>query len=243
MIPWIRWNQDQTFSKGVRDMEVACSRIANKTARILAYTYADALGRWFDARTTRTLRILRLEAYCFGGPAAREKSGYAEDSTFMSRTLSKANRPIFWCLVLGLLAFAIKPAPAQNQPSNVRLTAAAWTAFLNKDWKLAISKADDCIRRHRLTADRLQANLEQSRAPAPPTGPATPEEIKAIFARGPLNDVATCWLIKAWALVQLQLRADAEKAYAAAAKYTYARCWDPPPNGWFWSPAEEASYR
>lgn len=135
------------------------------------------------------------------------------------------------------------PQDQLSQLSNVRLTAAAWSAFLDKNWKLAISKADDCIRRHRLTADRLQANLEQARAPVPPTGPATADEIKAIFSRGPLNDVATCWIIKAWALEQLQQRDEAEKAFAAAAKYTYARCWDPPPHGWFWSPAEEAIYR
>ena len=77
-------------------MKVACSGIANKIARILAYTYAGAFGRWFEARTTRTLRIHRLEAYCFGGPAAREKSGYAGGFTFKSHTQAGVPVGVLW---------------------------------------------------------------------------------------------------------------------------------------------------
>ena len=135
--PESRWSGarfQEEHQRRVRDLKVACSRIANKTARILAYTYAGAFGRWFEARTTRTLRIHRLEAYCFGGPAAREKSGYAEDSTFKSRThqrqVSQGRRPDRQVLNVHLLSAILSVSVAR--PACI----AAWrTGFDSRIWR------------------------------------------------------------------------------------------------------------
>jgi hypothetical protein len=57
-----------------------------------------------------------------------------------------------------------------------------------------------------------------------------------------LNDVGTCWFIRGRSLEKMRRNSEAKTAYGAAAKYTYARCWDPDGQA-YWSPAEAAAER
>jgi tetratricopeptide (TPR) repeat protein len=124
----------------------------------------------------------------------------------------------------------------EAQPLNVQLTNQAWDAFNKGDYERAITYAEKCITEFLGAAGRKQLQLVNDKAPLPPTGSVSKEEKKSIFANGLLNDVATCFYIKGRSAEALGHKDEAIKAYQAAAKYTYARCWDP--KGWFWSPSE-----
>jgi hypothetical protein len=130
---------------------------------------------------------------------------------------------------------ATGPAP---QPKNVVLTTAAWNAFNAKDSSQAIARTQECIDEFRVSADQEQAELEKQKLPLPPKGKVTEAEKQAIFARGLLNDVATCYFIKGRSAEYLGRIDLAREAYGQATRYTYARTWDP--AGFFWSPAEGA---
>jgi len=97
-----------------------------------------------------------------------------------------------------------------------------------------------CIEEYGGGADRAQAELERARAPLPGTDGLSEAEKRTIFARGLLNDVATCAWIAGRSAQRLGRMEEARSAYQRAARYTYARCWDPR-RGAFWSPAEAAS--
>lgn len=129
-----------------------------------------------------------------------------------------------------------------QQPLNVRLTTAAWSAFNKKDYRTAIEKAAKCINEFQGAANREQAELKGQGAPYPPVGRASPEEQTVIFARGLLNDVATCFYIQGRSAEYLGLLEDAKRAYQQASTYTYARTWDPD-GGFFWSPAQASTDR
>lgn len=124
----------------------------------------------------------------------------------------------------------------EAQPLNVQLTNQAWEAFNKGDYEHATTYAEKCVNEFLGGAERRQLQLEKDRAPLPPTGAVTEQEKETIFANGLLNDVATCLYIKGRSAEALGHKDEAIKAYQAAAKYTYARCWDP--KGWFWSPSE-----
>lgn len=128
----------------------------------------------------------------------------------------------------------------QNEPENVQLTNAAWDAYNRSDFEQAIKAADKCIDEFQGDADRKQASLEGEH-PTIPVGKVSKDEKKKILANGVLNDVATCFFIKGRSAENLKRMDDAKQAYKAAAKYIYARTWDP--KGWFWSPADAASDR
>jgi hypothetical protein len=125
-----------------------------------------------------------------------------------------------------------------KRPINERLTSSAWDEFNKRHYQAAITAADKCIKKFRDDADGIQARLEKDKAVVP-TGNVSDDQKKVVFQNGPLNDVATCLLIKGQAAQQLRQKADAKAAYKAVLKYTYARAWDP--QGWFWSPAEGAA--
>jgi hypothetical protein len=144
-------------------------------------------------------------------------------------------------IVLSVLFFPTPNMLAQAKPLNVRLTSEAWDAFNAKNWKRAISKADECIKEFQGHADEMQAELEKAKAPQPPDGAVSEQEKKQIFKLGLINDVATCLWIKARASQELDQKEEAKQAYQAAAKYTYGRSWDP--NGWFWNPSQDAFIR
>jgi tetratricopeptide (TPR) repeat protein len=137
--------------------------------------------------------------------------------------------------------FATRALTGEEQPLNVQLTAAAWEAFNKGDFERAIATAEKCIGEFRGSADREQAELENAKAPLPPKGKVSDAEKNAIFAKGLLNDVATCFFIKGRSAENLGRKDVAKQAYTMATKYKHARCWDP--KGWFWSPAEAAADR
>jgi hypothetical protein len=143
-------------------------------------------------------------------------------------------------------AIAQQPQTAQTAPpqpsgmtQNTELTNKAWDAFNKGDYDSAIGLADKCINEFLGRAMREQEDLEAKKSPLPPTGPVPDQEKQAIFARGLLNDVATCMYIKGRSLEAKGRKEEAAKVYKATAKFTYARCWDPK-GGAFWSPAEGA---
>jgi len=147
---------------------------------------------------------------------------------------------VVFFLVSGSI-FGLRAPGTERQPMNVALTTAAWDAFNAKDYSKAIAKAQECIDEFRGSADREQAELEKQKVPLPPKGKVTDAEKQAILVRGLLNDVATCYFIIGSSAEYLGRIDLAREAYGRAAKYTYARTWDP--GGWFWSPAEAAGDR
>lgn len=123
-------------------------------------------------------------------------------------------------------------------PPPAQLASRAWDAYNKEDYKQAIAIAEECIDKYIGAANYKQLQLEKDQTPPSPIGAVSDEDKEAVFALGPLNDVATCYYIKASSLEALGHKEDAIKAYRVTAKFTYARCWDP--QGWFWSPAEGA---
>jgi tetratricopeptide (TPR) repeat protein len=121
---------------------------------------------------------------------------------------------------------------------NTVLTTQAWEAFNRRDYKAAIESADKCIDEFLGRAMREQEDLQAKNAPLPPVGAVSNQQKQAIHEHGLLNDVATCLYIKGRSLEGDGRKTEALKVYKEAAKYTYARCWDP--QGWFWSLSEGA---
>ena len=144
-------------------------------------------------------------------------------------------------ILLSCGLFAGRALSSGKNALNVELTTSAWDAFNKNDFARAIANADKCIGEFKGEADRTQENLEKSATPPPPKGKVSSDEKALILARGLLNDVATCYYIKGRSAQELGRRDEAIAAYKAAARYTYARCWDP--QGWFWSPSEKAQGR
>ena len=146
-------------------------------------------------------------------------------------------------LMLGLSCAG--PSDRIEQPQaegiNTVLTNQAWEAYNRKDYKAAIKSADKCITEFLGSAIREQETLTARRAPLPPIGMVSNKERQVIFARGLLNDVATCLYIKGRSLEAEGQKDEAVEVYEETAKYTYARCWDP--QGWFWSLSEGARDR
>ena len=140
--------------------------------------------------------------------------------------------------VLALMFGVTRP---DGQELNTQLTTAAWDALNARDLTAAIVLAESCITEFRPAADAEQASLTASNAPLPPTGEVPADVRQRILARGLLNDVATCFYIKARSAEGLGRRADAREAYQLALRYPHARCWDP--KGFFWSPADAARGR
>jgi hypothetical protein len=146
-----------------------------------------------------------------------------------------------WFAILLAITIASHPVVAQNLPPNAALATAAWNAFNKGDWSTAIHKADACITQFQDQADDQQAELEKKHAIVP-SGTVSKQAGDEIVKRGPLNDVATVLWIKGQSLEKLGKTEDAKQAYHAAAKYTYARCYDASWDG-FWSPSENALRR
>ena len=133
------------------------------------------------------------------------------------------------------------PPPAAEPPLHVKETGLAWAAYLKgapADLEAAIKHADACIGEFEGAANRKQVELAARKEPIA-NGVVTDEQRIAVLKHGPVNDVATCYYIKARAAAKLGRKAEAAEALAAAERYTTARCWDP--KGWLWSPADAAA--
>jgi hypothetical protein len=147
------------------------------------------------------------------------------------------------CAIIALGLFASSVCQGQTtQPLNVQLTIKAWDLFNRGAFDDAIKAADKCIDEFQGQADREQDKLRKANVPLPLTGkPANNRETDVIMARGVLNDVATCFYIKARSAENLKRVDLAKEAYGICKGYTYARTWDV--QGWFWSPSDVCSDR
>lgn len=149
-----------------------------------------------------------------------------------------AFRTCFFAALLATTMFVSTSGQAlAAQPLHETQTAAAWEAFKTGDYAEAIRRADICIDEFSGSAGRRQKELDEKKEGVP-NGRVSDRQKEAIFNNGVLNDVATCYYIKARAADKLGRKAVAARALAAVAKYPAARAWDT--RGWFWSPAEAA---
>ena len=117
----------------------------------------------------------------------------------------------------------------------------AWEALTQLNYPRAIQMATSCVESLRQQADVEQQRLVDGKSPPPPVGAVTESEAGAIVARGALNTTAECYLVKGDAAERLHLHQDAMTAWYDAAKYTFARSWNP--RGFYWSPARAAMER
>jgi hypothetical protein len=117
----------------------------------------------------------------------------------------------------------------------------AWSAFNHQAFSSALLATTKCIAKFQPQADSLELALEEREAAMPPVGAVPDAQRRAIFAKGELNDVATCYWIRAQVAARLGEMPAEKEALIKAANYKYARTWDP--RGWFWSPAADASAR
>jgi hypothetical protein len=143
-------------------------------------------------------------------------------------------------VLLGVSLLAVRGL-SEQEPLNVRLATAAWAAFNKADYEQAIVASERCAAEFQGTADREQQRLEAAKVQDPPIGAVSATDKATILARGPLNDVATCFWIKGRAAENLGRVSEARVAYQSAGRYTYARAWDP--QGWFWAPGQDARDR
>lgn len=148
--------------------------------------------------------------------------------------------------VLGIMLIASSMATCtvwavqDRCPDNDR-TCSAWKAYENGEFSTAIYEANrKCIREFRREADRDQKRLLDEKVAAPGKGRVSDQERDAIFARGVLNDVATCYWIVGKSSEKLDKLKDARSAYEKCATYPYARTWDDKEE-LFWNPAENCA--
>jgi len=177
-------------------------------------------------------------------PARRTRSTNKEIVSSMAifQRSTKATVAIgLFLILISLGLFAGRALSAGKNVLNNELVSAAFDALNKDDFPRAIANADRCISEFGGAADQEQDKLEKAKIPIPGTGKVPDQEKQVIFSRGLLNDVATCFFIKGKAAESLGQQGIAISSYEEAARYTYARCWDP--NGWFWSPSEAAKGR
>lgn len=146
---------------------------------------------------------------------------------------------VFIFIATGIISIQ---AFSEPQSLNERLTKEAWEAYNKGKYQQAIKKAEECIDEFQPAAMRQQNELKEKSTPAPPDGQVPPDKKKEIMNRGLLNDVATCWWIIGRSNEKLGKKEKAIQAFCNAAKFTYARTYDPSWDG-FWSPSQSAMDR
>ncbi len=127
--------------------------------------------------------------------------------------------------VLLLICFSGHAAGVDfGDQKSATLTTKAWAALEAKDWVSVEAYTEKCI-----TLYTKQALKQQSELTAIP-----PKEVASTYWA--LNDVATCYFIRAKAL-QIQGQNEQAKKYAKMVvdEFSYAQCWDK--QGWLWSVA------
>jgi tetratricopeptide (TPR) repeat protein len=128
---------------------------------------------------------------------------------------------------------AAAPAPVLDfgdfAPATIRMKASA--ALDAKNYDAAIGYADKCIELFSNDATAQQAALT-----------AIPTDKDTVFKQWALNEVGVAYLVKGQALEAQNKKKDALAAYKTLVdKFAYAQCWDP--QGWFWTPADQARER
>lgn len=157
-------------------------------------------------------------------------------STFEARMSAPAGRLDYLVAILIVLFGCHARATGQIAPHE-KEAAAAWEAFKSAKYEEAVRHADLCIGGFRISADRLEEDLEARKARVS-NGRVSSKDKEAILKNGPLNDVAACFYIKGRSIDKLGKKDEATKILKETLKYGKARVWDA--RGWFWSPAEAA---
>ncbi len=113
--------------------------------------------------------------------------------------------------------------------SSSYITSQAWRALRDGDIEAVLAYTQKVFDLYSDKADEMQESLTEY-----------PWESKdKIFSYWALNDVGTCYYIRAEALRKDGKIKEAKKAYQKLIDdYFYAQCWDP--QGWFWKPSEAA---
>lgn len=107
------------------------------------------------------------------------------------------------------------------------LTTNAWQALDVKDYDAVYAYANKCIELYKGKALVMQTSMSDFA----PKG--------SEFDYWALNDVGTCYFVKAKALMEQDKKDEARKVLNTLTKdFYYSQCWDP--KGWFWRPAEGA---
>ena len=179
-------------------------------------------------------------------PERRDIKGQSVD--IKAQPLTVAARRNRWPLLVGSILVLVAASIMggrylirQTLPLNAQCSTAAWELFGRNEWDKAIEKASECIDQFGVTATYLQKTLDDDKSPAPAIGEVSESEKRTLLSRGPLNDVAACWFVKARAEEKLRRKEPAISSYRALAALTYARIYDP--AGFFWAPAPLASAR
>jgi hypothetical protein len=115
-------------------------------------------------------------------------------------------------------SFGQAGAKKPKQSRNEQLTTDAWRALEAGKHLDAVAKAEKCIEAFEASATKVQKQLQAAGAKVP-KGEVTDEQKAAIHKNGLLNDVATCYFIKAKALEGLKKTDEAKAAYRAAASF------------------------
>ncbi len=140
-------------------------------------------------------------------------------------------------------------------PLHAELARDAGRASKAENWGGALEKATNCIQRFERRATAIQDAYRSTNAPVIPANRVLDPVIrKEILSRGPLNDVAACYIYVGRArLAQYaqepnknaaaaqELLKRAKEAFEKARTFTYAYVYDPTNPSGFWRPAEKAS--
>ena len=103
-----------------------------------------------------------------------------------------------------LTPIALCPTPTTPLPKNAELAKCAWDFFNVDMYNQSVTASEECIDQFESQALQQQQEFIASGSPAPPIGkPTSDSSSDEILARGPLNDVATCYFIKGWSLEKL----------------------------------------
>ena len=139
---------------------------------------------------------------------------------------------------------------------SAQLMKEAFGAYRSGNWDMALEKANSCIRGFEKRALVIQQSYKSTNAPViiTPERVTDPATRKDILSRGPLNDVAGCYIVigrtclaqydqepnrKTTAAREFLKRA--KQAFEKARTLTYAYVFDPRSPASFWRPSAKAS--
>jgi hypothetical protein len=137
---------------------------------------------------------------------------------------------------VGIGIFLIVRDIQPKVPFNVQLVAEAWRAYNRADFAGAVTVAERCTSTFQKQADDIERKLRTADGES---APQTDAEKSSVLARGPLNDVATCFFIIGQSAVHLKQPERAIQAFEAATKYSHAFSYNQ--DGSFWSPARASA--
>jgi hypothetical protein len=120
----------------------------------------------------------------------------------------------------------------------------AWTAYNNRDWKLALQNAEDCVFSFAAQANDSQRQLGNNNYVLPQNytvpNALTAAQKAEIFEHGLLNDVCISYWICGMSCLRLNDRTRAREYFRKAKELTFGLCYDTDKK-LFWSPSNDAT--